>query len=128
MTAYDRSRVLKEIREELRELEKDYPDGMNVPEDRRITIISTSLIEAGVDLDVYTVFRERTGLDSILQTGGRCNRESAKKAMSLSLIWKKKTDGRLLMNGRILQKGCWKNILIFLPRNVLRNITQDCFR
>ena len=46
-----------------------------VPKERRITIIATSLIEAGVDLDVYTVFRERSGLDSILQAGGRCNRE-----------------------------------------------------
>ena len=75
MTSYDRSRVLKEIRKELNRLEAEFPDGAAVPEDRKITIISTSLIEAGVDLDVYTVFRERTGLDSILQAGGRCNRE-----------------------------------------------------
>lgn len=79
MTAYDRTRTLKEIREELIQLERDYPYGEKVPEDRRITIIATSLIEAGVDLDVYTVFRERTGLDSILQAGGRCNREGKRE-------------------------------------------------
>ena len=60
-------------------MEEDYPDYKNIPEDRKITIISTSLIEAGVDLDVYTVFRERSGLDSILQAGGRCNREGKRK-------------------------------------------------
>ncbi len=80
MTSFDRKRVLKEIREELKQLEKDYPNYKNIPESRKITIISTSLIEAGVDLDVYTVFRERSGLDSILQAGGRCNREGKRKS------------------------------------------------
>lgn len=75
MTPYDRKRILQEIREELNRLEKDYQTYEDVPKERRITIIATSLIEAGVDLDVYTVFRERSGLDSILQAGGRCNRE-----------------------------------------------------
>ena len=79
MTSYDRKRILKEIRQELKRLEGDYPEYKDVPEDRRITIIATSLIEAGVDLDVYTVFRERAGLDSILQAGGRCNREGRRK-------------------------------------------------
>ena len=75
MTAYDRQQIIKTIRKELEKLEKDYPNLSDVPEGRRIIVISTSLIEAGVDLDFFTVFRELTGLDSILQDGGRCNRE-----------------------------------------------------
>lgn len=75
MTAYDRRRVIQNIRDALLQLERDYPDGKDVPYERRITVISTSLIEAGVDLDFHTVFREMAGLDSILQAGGRCNRE-----------------------------------------------------
>ncbi len=62
MTPNHRRRVLMEIR---RRLTARLP----------CRVISTSLIEAGVDVDFPTVWREITGLDSILQAAGRCNRE-----------------------------------------------------
>lgn len=62
MTPYDRKMKLQEIKKRLE-------DGLPC------RVVSTSLIEAGVDVDFPVVFREMSGLDSILQAAGRCNRE-----------------------------------------------------
>lgn len=67
LCAADRRRQLEEIRQRLR-------DGLPC------RVVSTSLIEAGVDVDFPTAYRERAGLDSILQTAGRCNREGRRSA------------------------------------------------
>ena len=62
MCAKHRSQVLALIRQRLK---------ANLP----CRVISTSLIEAGVDIDLPTVLRAEAGLDSIAQAAGRCNRE-----------------------------------------------------
>ena len=94
MTAYDRSNVIHEIKTELAKLYRDYPDLSLVPEDRKIVVVSTSLIEAGVDLDFAYAFRELTGLDSILQTGGRCNREG-KRSMGNVFVFERNSANAL---------------------------------
>ena len=62
-----RKAQLREIRRRLRE---------GLP----CRVVSTSLIEAGVDVDFPVVFRGQSGLDSILQAAGRCNREGRRSA------------------------------------------------
>lgn len=57
-----RKRVLRQIKGHLKNYEK-------------CIVISTSLVEAGVDLDFSSVYRQTAGIDSIIQAAGRCNRE-----------------------------------------------------
>lgn len=58
-----RSDVLEEIKRRLK-------DGLPCK------VVSTQLIEAGVDVDFPVVYRAMAGIDSIVQAAGRCNREN----------------------------------------------------
>jgi CRISPR-associated endonuclease/helicase Cas3 len=62
MCAQHRSDIIREIKEKLKRNDI-------------VRVVSTQLIEAGVDIDFPVVYRAVAGLDSIAQAAGRCNRE-----------------------------------------------------
>lgn len=61
MVPAHRSQVIEEMRSRLSEGE-------------RCLVVSTQLVEAGVDVDFPLVYRELAGIDSLFQAAGRCNR------------------------------------------------------
>lgn len=66
MCPHHRAEVLSSVREALKS-------------GSRCRVVSTQLIEAGVDVDFPVVLRSATGLDSLAQAAGRCNREGRLK-------------------------------------------------
>lgn len=62
MCAQHRSDLIAEIKEGLKKGDS-------------VRVVSTQLVEAGVDIDFPVVYRALAGLDSIAQAAGRCNRE-----------------------------------------------------
>ncbi|MEM2922775.1 MAG: CRISPR-associated helicase Cas3', partial [Candidatus Bathyarchaeia archaeon] len=62
---------------------------------RRILVVSTQLVEAGVDLDFDRVVRDIGPIDSVIQVGGRCNREWVKDKGEVFIIRIVNEDGKL---------------------------------
>lgn len=67
MCPHHRKRMIVDIRNDLKA-------------GKPIAVVSTQLIEAGVDFDFPTVFRAMAPMDSIVQAAGRCNREGKLKS------------------------------------------------
>lgn len=92
-----RKRILEEIRAKLKNEEV-------------CRVISTSLIEAGVDVDFPTVYKEMDALDSIVQAAGRCNREGKHNAKD-SIVYVFELEGNSSNKLRLLEKQVTENIL-----------------
>ncbi|MCC6415010.1 MAG: CRISPR-associated helicase Cas3' [Opitutaceae bacterium] len=73
MCAEHRLALLDEIRSRLRD-------------ERPCRVVSTQLIEAGVDVDFPEVWRALGPLDSIVQVAGRCNREGRRAAGTVHIF------------------------------------------
>lgn len=88
MCAQHRTRLIRDIKDRLQQKKQG-------KDSRPLRVVSTQLIEAGVDIDFPVVYRAMSGLDSIAQAAGRCNRE-----------------GKLKDNNGKLSKG---NVYVFIP-------------
>ncbi|GAB6072084.1 CRISPR-associated helicase/endonuclease Cas3 [Venenivibrio stagnispumantis] len=57
-----------------------------IQEGKKRIVVSTQLVEAGVDIDFDVVYRDFAPLDSLIQSAGRCNRNSNKSKGNFYII------------------------------------------
>ncbi|MEK6645527.1 MAG: CRISPR-associated endonuclease Cas3'' [Candidatus Firestonebacteria bacterium] len=79
MCGEERSEIISSVKHKLKNSEP-------------VRVVSTQLVEAGVDIDFPVVYRALAGMDSIAQAAGRCNRE-----------------------GKLNNEGCMGKMVVFQP-------------
>lgn len=85
-----------------------------IKEKKKRIVVSTQLVEAGVDVDFDVVYRDFAPLDSVIQSAGRCNREGKKEKGILYLVNLKDE------NGRFYHSYIYSNILTYITQEVLK--------
>ena len=83
----------------------------------RKIIVTTQLIEAGVDISADIVYRDLAPLDSIIQTAGRCNRNNKKEKGIFNVILLKKDE-----NSRPFHSFVYDKILVDATCEVLKKL------
>ncbi|WP_455716046.1 CRISPR-associated helicase Cas3' [Anaerosporobacter sp.] len=69
---------------------------------KKLIVISSQLIESGVDISFRAVFRALAGLDSLIQSAGRCNRHGLNSCKTVYII---KPDFESLRNLQDIERG-----------------------
>ncbi len=93
----------------------------------RVVLISTQLIEAGVDIDFPFLYRDLCPLPSLIQSAGRCNRNGSKKKGQV-FFFELRKDGRLRAS-LIYRDSTSKDFLDFCKREMVDEIFEkDLFQ
>lgn len=100
----------------------------------KIILISTQLIEAGVDIDFPTVYRDFCPLPSLIQSAGRCNRNGKSDFGEVFFFALQKEGGKLSSEliyrdeSKGFLKYCRDKLLEITTESELFEIQKDFFK
>ena len=123
LTSADRAKQIEEIKTRIGNGEK-------------IIVVSTQLIEAGVDISFPIVFRSFAGLDSITQAAGRCNRSGEFNDKGIvyifpageNLIHLHEINRKANISRGILSQSNWDVNKVLKDYNTFANFYQKVYR
>ena len=109
-----RKKVIQEIKERLRN---------KLP----CHVVSTSIISVGVDVDFPVAYLQYSGLDSLIQGAGRCNREGKRsKGKSFAhVFWTEKSQNSHFMSKEKQASNMVMNY--YTPANLAKPEAIDCY-
>ena len=106
----DRTRIISEAQETLNKKQK-------------VILISTQLIEAGVDIDFPIVYRDLCPLPSLIQSAGRCNRNN--KLSKGEVFFFELVNGQGQSRAKLIYSSEGKSFLDFCRDKITDSIDEN---
>ncbi|OFY26008.1 MAG: CRISPR-associated helicase/endonuclease Cas3 [Bacteroidetes bacterium RIFOXYA12_FULL_35_11] len=102
---------------------KIYLAKRSLRQDKRIVVVSTQLIEAGVDIDFPVLYRDFGTVASIVQSAGRCNRNGKLNSFGRVKLFKLQNRGKI--RSELIYQGKDKEILRFTKESFSEKQYQE---